>query len=79
MVKRSVVWTTLALVVTAAAAALPAQAPPKPDSPEVVRLLETAKADAGAGWSEAYDFICAPNPRSRTTRCMTASWASWNG
>jgi hypothetical protein len=49
MVKRSVVWTTLALVVTAAAAALPAQAPPKPDSPEVVRLLETAKADAVPG------------------------------
>ena len=33
----------------------------KPDSPEVRQLLETAKKNAGAEWTEAFDFICALN------------------
>jgi metallo-beta-lactamase class B len=36
--------------------------PAKPDSPEVQKLLETAKQSAGSEWTEAFDFICAMNP-----------------
>jgi metallo-beta-lactamase class B len=43
-------------------AALPGQEAPKPDSPEVRRLLDNAKKNAGADWTEAFDFICAVNP-----------------
>jgi metallo-beta-lactamase class B len=57
----------LAGLLIAAAAGLPAaQAPPappaaKPDSPDVLRLLDIARKDAGAEWAEAFDFICAVN------------------
>lgn len=63
--------TTRSLVVTlvaAASVAVVAQAPPGrggapagPDSAEVRRLLAQAKAAAGTEWTEAFDFICAPN------------------
>jgi metallo-beta-lactamase class B len=32
-----------------------------PDSPEVRRLLDAAKKNAGTEWAEAFDFICALN------------------
>ena len=36
--------------------------PPVNDSAEVQRLLAQARAAAGSEWTEAFDFICAPNP-----------------
>lgn len=45
-----------------AAQAPPAQETPKPDSPEVRQLLDTARRSAGRDWTEAFEFICAPNP-----------------
>ena len=48
-------------VVSGANRTLSAQAPNKPDSPEVRQLLEAAKKDAGTEWAEAFDFICALN------------------
>jgi metallo-beta-lactamase class B len=38
-----------------------AQDAPRPDSPAVLQLLETAKKNAGSDWAEAFDFICALN------------------
>lgn len=55
-------------LVMAASAVVGAQAPPgrgggppPPDSAEVQRLLAQARTAAGTEWTEAYDFICAPN------------------
>ena len=48
-------------VVSGANRTLFAQAPDKPDSPEVRQLLEAAKKNAGTEWAEAFDFICALN------------------
>jgi metallo-beta-lactamase class B len=39
-----------------------AQEQAKPDSPEVQKLLQTARESAGSEWTEAFDFICAMNP-----------------
>ena len=39
----------------------PLPAAQEADSPEVRQLLEAAKKNAGAEWTEAFDFICAPN------------------
>ena len=38
-----------------------AQETATPESPEVRQLLEDAKKKAGTEWTEAFDFICAPN------------------
>ncbi len=48
-------------------AALPlyAQAPAKPDSPEVVRHLEKARSLAGTQWTSAYQFFCV-NPHANS-------------
>ena len=62
---RGVVACLLAVGSVAVAAQAPqgrAGAPPANDSPEVQRLLAQARAAAGSEWTEAFDFICAPNP-----------------
>ena len=46
-------------------ASLYAQAPAKPDSPEVVRHLEKARALAGTQWTSAYQFFCV-NPHANS-------------
>lgn len=55
----SILASTLVIALTQGFPA--AQETARPDSPEVRQLLETAKKNAGAEWSEAFDFICALN------------------
>ncbi len=62
---RAIVALLLAVGSVAVAAQAPqgrAGTPPANDSAEVQRLLAQARAAAGSEWTEAFDFICAPNP-----------------
>ena len=36
--------------------------PARPDSPEVTRYIDEARARAGADWKSAYDFFCSAEP-----------------
>jgi metallo-beta-lactamase class B len=60
MVNMSSLLTPFLIVVSMVG--LPAAQQAKPDSPEVQKLLETARQSAGSEWTEAFDFICASNP-----------------
>jgi len=65
VVNAASVFASVLVVVSAVSAAsgtwAAQDAPPRPDSPEVRQLLETAKKNAGTEWAEAFDFICALN------------------
>jgi metallo-beta-lactamase class B len=49
------------IAAAALGAGLAAQEAAKPESPEVKRLVESARKTAGTDWAQTFEFFCAPN------------------
>ena len=67
LLKSAVGLAVLVVLSAAAFAQAPAQAPPKPDSPQVQAMLDKARKTAGAMWADEEHFFCeAPRANAAT-------------
>jgi metallo-beta-lactamase class B len=72
-IPKLVLGSTLSVALSCAAyAQAPAQAPPKPDSPQVQAMLDNARKTAGTQWADEEHFFCeAPRANAATDPPIT--------